>query len=172
MKNTLFLLLIIPLFFSSCEDELETNLINNLTNNLSSEILGTWEIENYTDIQEFGVVENITNLETITLTDIDIGPEDGERWFVTINDTSMIFFYYYNNIMDWMDVREYTKDGNIYYFQDVLGGFLTVTHLTDSNLFYNHMYLENYDDLSSNGIPDIIFDRQTFIGNMKKSELP
>tara|TARA_B100001059_G_scaffold57119_1_gene52380 strand:+ start:584 stop:1102 length:519 start_codon:yes stop_codon:yes gene_type:complete len=172
MKNTLFLLLIISLFFSSCEDELKTNLINNLTNNLSSEILGTWEIENYTDIQEFGVVENITNLETITSTDIDIGPEDGERWFVTINDTSMIFLYYDYNIMNWVDVREYTKDGNIYYFQDVLGGFLTITHLTDSNLFYNHMYLENYDDWSSNGIPDIIFDRQTFIGNMKKSELP
>ena len=44
-------------------------------------------------------------------------------------------------------------------------------YLGFNNYDFNFDYLENYDDLSSNGIPDIIFDRQTFIGNMKKSEL-
>ena len=171
MKKLLFLLISIPLIFSSCKKE-EENPSNNNNLNTSSSIIGTWEIEHYIEIDEFGVVENITNIETITSTNENVGPEEGERWFCTVGDTSIIFYGYYNNIMTGMDIREYTKDGNIYYFEDVQGGYLTVTHLTDSNLFYNHMYLENYDDWSSNGIPDIIFNRQSFIGNMKKSELP
>ena len=172
MKKILFLLISIPLIFNSCEKE-EENPSNNNNLNTSSSIIGTWEIEHYTEIDEFGVVENITNIETITSTNENVGPEEGERWFCTVGDTSMIFYGYYNNIMTGMDIREYTKDGNIYYFEDVQGGYLTLTHLTNTNLDYNHMDLEMYDNISSNpDIPEIVFYRTTFIGTMKKSELP
>ena len=165
MKKILIILITIPLIFNSCKKEDDSP--NSGSNNTSGSILGTWEIENYTNTNTEGYIDPVLGTEVVTNTEVSTGPGDVEEYITFRDDNTLLDHMYENDTLLGVDTINYTKNGNEIIVE--FGIVLTINQLTNTNLSYN---LLNPGGTHSPGNDTTYFDRMTAVGNMSKSNIP
>ena len=150
MKKLLYLLICLPLIFSSCKKEDDSpNSGSGSTNNTSASIVGTWEIASSTSTHTSGYLDPMQGTEIITSTETtseNYPTIDGEwsTWtFASDGDFTVV--QYENDTLSFSSVDfSYVKDGNTITI-DVDGDdfVFTITTLTNSTLSFN--WSESYE---------------------------
>jgi len=164
MRKILIILITIPLIFNSCKKEDDSP--NSGSNNTSGSILGTWEIENYTNTNTEGYIDPVLGTEVVTNTEVSTGPGDVEEYITFRDDNTLLDHIYENDTLLGVDTINYTKNGNEIIVE--FGIVLSITQLTNTNLSYN---LLNPGDQWTDG-DTTYFYRTTGVGNMSKSNIP
>ena len=164
MKKLLIILITIPLIFNSCKKEDDSP--NSGSNNTSGSILGTWEIENYTNTNTEGYIDPVLGTEVVTNTEVSTGPGDVDEYLNFRNDNTLLSHMYSNDTLLGVDSLNYTKNGNEIIIQSLI--VITITQLTTTNLNYNVL---NPGDQWTDG-DTTYFYRMTGVGNMSKSNIP
>ena len=165
MRKILIILITIPLIFNSCKKEDDSP--NSGSNNTSGSILGTWEVENYTNTNTEGYIDPVLGTEVVTNTEVSTGPGDVEEYITFRDDNTLLDHIYENDTLLGVDTINYTKNVNEIIVE--FGIVLTITQLTNTNLSYN---LLNPGGTYSQGNDTTYFDRTTGVGNMSKSNIP
>jgi hypothetical protein len=171
MKKILIILITIPLIFGSCKKEDDSP--NSGSNNTSGSILGTWEIENYTNTNTEGYIDPVLGTEVVTNTEVSTGPSVNEQSYITFNsDNNFSNHDFKNDTLYGINYGHYTKNGSeiiLDFGSEDIDIVLTITQLTNTNLSYN---LLNPGDQWTDGGDTTYFYRTTGVGNMSKSNIP
>ena len=132
MKKLLFLLISIPIIFSSCEEEDNTPEASPSPN----PIHGSWDLDSgvYYSIQ--GVIDQ-NNQEIITTSDTSFLPSNGvaSEWVILSNGT-ITENHYQNNILEQSETLNYTISNNTLTIDNSY--LWTITNLTSNNLSCNN----------------------------------
>ena len=172
MKKLLYLLICLPLIFSSCkkEDDSPNSGSNSGSNNTSGSIIGTWKIIDKTSTITTGYIDPVflTEVETYTETNSGIDPDTDEYWRYTDDGIFSIFSYYNDTLLNYFHL-EYEKNGNEIEITDY-GDILltqTITLLSSSN--FNWVGEGNYtwEDNDTS-----FFERYNSDSEHIKSQLP
>jgi len=173
MKKLLYLLICLPLIFSSCkkEDDSPNSGSNGSTNNTSASILGTWEIDTREYSGYYGYIDPILGTEIVT--------DSSTTITYTHNDTNRVYLVFrYDNTHTWYDYYldtlrsetdyTYLKDGNVVSIYDsLLLVSLQLTTLTNNNLsfYWDDIWTDVWNDTT-------FFENSRNIIQCVKSELP
>jgi len=152
MKKLLYILICLPLIFSSCKKE-DDSPNSGSTNNTSASIIGTWEIASVTSTSTQGYLHPVQGTEVVTSTDNDSQnyPNDGMTFFWAFaSDGTHTETQYINGTLQSIYTYNYIKQGNnLSVHMDSLGNVgstYTITTLTNSTLSFNWSNSENWTD--------------------------
>ena len=150
MKKSLYLLICLPLIFSSCKKEDDSpnsgssSSSSSSTNNTSASVIGTWESASQTATSTQGYLDPIQGIEIITSTETtstNHPTNDGEWsvWTFTSDGGFTVAQYYNDTLVDGLNGFSYVKDENtITVYEE---GYevidFTITTLTNSTLSIN-----------------------------------
>ena len=173
MKKLLYLLICLPLIFSSCKKEDDSSSDNS--NSTSASILGTWEIASTTSTSNWGYLDPIHAGEIMTSSETyseNYPTVDGMTFFWAFaSDGTYIETYYSNGALDLIYTSNYLKQGNnLSMYMDSLGNVgitYTITTLTNSALSCNFSYSENWTEGDTTFIANIT-ESMTFNKSNKK----
>ena len=170
MKKLLFILITIPLIFSSCEQEDNTPQTSPPPN----PIHGSWNLDSGVYYLVQGVIDQ-NNQEIILDGDTNFLPDNGltYEWVISSNGT-MTETYYQNNIPDQSETFNYTISNNTLTNLDDSHHW-TITNLTSNNLSCNNDNINtpqtSVDTIFIQGFGDTIitsFEYHTFYMNFSK----
>ena len=143
MKKLLYILICLPLIFSSCKKE-DDSPNSGSTNNTSASIVGTWEIASSTSTHTSGYLDPMQGTEIITSTETtsENYPTIDGVWSIWTfaSDGDFTVVQYENDTLSFLIVDfSYVKDGNtITVYEE---GYevidFTITTLTNSTLSIN-----------------------------------
>lgn len=177
--NRLFLvLLIFPLMFISCEEEVDNQNNDDQNNNNTVSILGTWRFVSQTFTEEEGYIDPISGNEVITDSETQVfdfpgfDPVDGiyEDYYSFIDNNSLLYIETYDNDNTvYIDTFNYVKNGSEIVLSDwdYFGGntFITITELSDTYLNLNW-----YDDYTYSENDTSFFMREITVENLIRSD--
>ena len=170
MKKLLFLLISIPLIFSSCEQEDNTPQTSPPPN----PIHGSWNLDSGVYYFVQGVIDQ-NNQEIILDGDTNFLPDNGltYEWVISSNGT-MTENYYQNNVPGQSETFNYTISNNTLTNLDDSHHW-TITNLTSNNLSCNNDNINTpqtfIDTIFTPGFGDTIitsFEYHTFYMNFSK----
>ena len=145
MKKILYILICLPLIFSSCkkEDDSPNSGSSGSTNNTSASIIGTWESTSSTQTSTSGYLDPIQGTEIITSTETtstNYPTIDGawSIWTFASNGDFTVAQYENDTLSNLSVDFSYVKDGNTITI-DIEGDDFdfTITTLTNSTLSIN-----------------------------------
>ena len=173
--NRLFLvLLIFPLMFISCEEEVDNQNNDDQNNNNSVSILGTWRFVSETITDHVGYIDPVSGNEVITqdysevynypLQDPDC--EDLLDYYDFLDNT-MFFIETCGDGSMYIDSYNYTLIENELLFNsgDMSGLGLTITELTD-----NYLTLFSSNDMGYTENDTTFIDRISYLLVLVKSD--
>ena len=150
--NRLFLvLLIFPLMFISCEEEVDNQNNDDQNNNNTVSILGTWRILSETTTDETGYIDPISGNLVITYSDTEVqnSPYDDSSC-----ESDQDYYEFTDNTLYWIETcgdgsvdvegGNYNLTGNDIYIETDFGGLIwVITDLSENNL--NITYSSEYE---------------------------
>lgn len=143
--NRLFLvLLIFPLMFISCEEEVDNQNNDDQNNNNTVSILGTWRVVSETNTDETGYVDPVSGNLVITESDTEVYNHPG--WDPGC-ESYQDYYEFTDNTINWIetcisdgdisvDYTNYTLTGNNIYHENFGDGDIiwTISDLSENNL--------------------------------------
>jgi len=148
MKKLLYILICLPLIFSSCKKEDDSPNSSDSTNNSSASILGTWEIASSTNTFTKGYLDPIEGTEVVNSTETtskNYPLDDGNYMTWTFaSDGGITERNFFNDGAD-IHIKDlsYVKDGTDLYVGEGVSSEVkcTITTLTNSTLSFNRSVL-------------------------------
>ena len=157
--NRLFLvLLIFPLMFISCEEEVDNQNNDDQNNNNSVSILGTWRVLSETTTFETGYIDPVSG--NLVITDSDTEVDDFPVWdpdcesiqdYYEFTNNTIYLIYTCNGNTDDVESGDYTLTGNNIYNEFFGDGDTTwvITDLSDNYLTFSRSLMYEYTENDS-----------------------